>query len=118
MFKINESLATHGLGQTTYPATKLEEGRLADTDFWIVDVRDMLDEPQAMDVYQKKIDHAISCIEKHGKIVICCGAGMSRSPSIAIGVLIKKYGMNFYDAYNLVQDTTPVAEIEPCHIRD
>lgn len=116
MFKINESLATHGLGETTYPATKLEEGKLAETDFWIVDVRDMLDEPQAIDVYQRKIDYAISCLEKHGKIVICCGAGMSRSPSIAIGVLIKKYGMNFYDAYNLVHDTTPVAEIEPCHI--
>jgi predicted protein tyrosine phosphatase len=116
MFQIADKLATHGLGETTYPATRLAEGLLESTDFWIVDVRDMLDEPQDMQVYKDKIDYAISCLEKHRKIVICCGAGMSRSPAIAIGVLIKHYKMDFYDGYNLVHDNVPIAEIEPCHV--
>ena len=117
MFQINDSIATHALGETTYPATKLQEGDLDSTDFWIVDVRDMLDEPQGIEVYENKIDYAISCLERHGKIVICCGAGESRSPAIAIGVLVKKFGMDFDDAYNLVHEKVSIAEIEPCHIK-
>jgi predicted protein tyrosine phosphatase len=116
LFKITDNLAIHGLGETTYPAAKLQEGQLADTDYWIVDVRDMLDESQSIEVYRQKIDYAISCIEKHKKIVICCGAGQSRSPAIAIGVLMKRYNMDFYDAYNLVREKVPMAQIEPCHI--
>lgn len=116
MFKITENLATHGLGETTYPAAKLDGGLLADTDFWIVDVRDMLDESQPIEVYQQKIDHAISCLDKHEKIAVCCGAGQSRSNAIAIGVLMKKYSMDFYDAYNLIREKVPIAQIEPCHI--
>lgn len=116
VFQITGKLATYGLGETTYPATKLQDGLLEDTDFWIVDVRDMLDEPQDIEVYESKIDYAISCLQKHGKIVICCGAGQSRSPAIAIGVLIKHYKMDFYDAHRLVHENVPIAEIEPCHI--
>ncbi|NWG36113.1 dual specificity protein phosphatase [Nitrososphaera sp.] len=117
MFKVTDTLATHGLGETTYPAKGLQEGFLGETDFWIVDVRDMLDESQPVDVYRQKIDYAISCLEKHGRIVVCCGAGQSRSPAIAIGVLMKRYSMDFYDAYNLVRENVPVAQIEPSHIR-
>lgn len=116
MFKISDRLATHGLGETTYPANELQDGFLDGTNFWIVDVRDMLDESQPVDVYRKKIDYAISCLEKHERIVICCGAGQSRSPAIAIGVLMKRYNMDFYDAYNLVRERVPVAQIEPSHM--
>lgn len=114
--KIRENLAIHGLGEGTYPAAKLEEGKLADADYWIVDVRDMLDESQPIDVYSQKIDYAISCLDKHKKIVICCGAGQSRSPAIVIGVLMKRYNIDFYSAYNLVREKVLVAQIEPCHI--
>jgi protein-tyrosine phosphatase len=86
------------------------------TDFWIVDVRDILDESQPVEVYQQKIDYAVSQLEDHKKVVICCGAGQSRSPAIVIGVLMKKYNMDFYDAYNLVREKVPIAQIEPCHI--
>jgi protein-tyrosine phosphatase len=116
MFKITDHLAVFGLGETTYPAGKLQEGLLDNTDYWVVDVRDILDESQPVEVYRDKIDHAISSLEQHNKIVICCGAGQSRSPAIAIGVLMKKYQMDFYDAYNLVMEKVPIAQIEPCHI--
>ncbi len=117
MFKITDNLATHGLGQDMYPQTVLQEGPLNNTDFWIVDVRDMLDESQPVEIYKQKIDYAISCLDRHKKIVICCGAGQSRSNAIAIGVLVKKYNMDFYDAYNLVTEKVPIAQIEPSHIK-
>lgn len=100
-----------------YPQTVLQEGPLNNTDFWIVDVRDMLDESQPVEIYKQKIDYAISCLDRHKKIVICCGAGQSRSNAIAIGVLVKKYNMDFYDAYNLVTEKVPIAQIEPSHIK-
>ena len=75
MFKITDKIAAHGLGETTYPATALQDGRLEDTDFWIVDVPDRLYESQPSGVYHKKIEYAISCLNKNEKIVLCCGAG-------------------------------------------
>jgi protein-tyrosine phosphatase len=116
MFKITESLATHGLGESMYPAKELQDGFFDTTDFWIVDVRDMLDESQPVDVYKQKIDYAIACLEKHKKVVICWGAGESRSNAIAVGVLMKRYCMDFHDAPCLVHEKVPVAEIEPCHL--
>lgn len=58
----------------------------------------------------------MSQLEEHKKVVICCGAAQSRSPAIAIGVLMKRYDMDFYDACNLVREKVPIAQIEPCHI--
>lgn len=116
MFKITDSIATHGLGESTYPAAALEDGRLEDTDFWIVDVRDILDESQPTEVYEKTIDRAITALNENKKIVICCGAGQSRSNAIAIGVLMRKYDMDFYDACDLVREKVPIAQIESCHI--
>jgi protein-tyrosine phosphatase len=116
MFKITDKIATHGLGESNYPATAFDDGWLKDTDFWIVDVRDILDESQPAEVYERTIQRAITALDKNEKIVICCGAGQSRSNAIAIGVLMKKYNMDFYDAYNLVREKVPIAQIEPCHI--
>jgi len=76
----------------------------------------MLDESQPAEIYKQKIDDAISTLAKHKKIVICCGAGQSRSPAIASGILMKHYNMDFYNAYNLVREKVPEALIEPCHI--
>ena len=120
MYKITDKIATHGLGETNYPMDEMQmmqdRGFLADTDFWVVDVRDMLDEPQPHNIYMSMISRAVSALNEHRKIVICCGAGQSRSPAIAIGVLMEKYKMDFYDAYDLIREKVPIAEIEPCHI--
>jgi hypothetical protein len=62
MFKISDNIATHGLGErtTTVIGEDLEQGILKGTDFWIVDVRDMIDGNQPLELYQRKIDYAIS----------------------------------------------------------
>jgi hypothetical protein len=36
--------------------------------------------------------------------------------SIALGVLVEHYGINFYDAWNLVKEKVPVCQINPPHI--
>ncbi len=116
MFKITDNLATHGLGGSMQAHTLLEDGYLDGTDFWIVDVRDMLDSSQPLEAYKRKIDYAVSCLNKYEKIVVCCRIGASRSNAIALGVLVKHYKMDFYDAYNLVREKVPIAQIHPGHI--
>jgi protein-tyrosine phosphatase len=119
MFKITENLATHGLGETTYPLAKdkLRTGQILEgTDFMILDCRDMRDEYNPPEVYEKKLWEAADIIETHGKVVIYCGAGQSRSPAIALGVLTGYYRMNFYDAHNMIRETVPIVQIEPSHI--
>ena len=117
MYQITDKIATHGIGQDSYPSTKAEEGYFEKTDYWLVDVRDILDEIQPVEVYKNKIDYAVSCLEKHKKIVICCGHGESRSNAIAMGVLMKHYHMDFSAAYQLVKQRVPICEIEPCHLQ-
>jgi protein-tyrosine phosphatase len=116
MFQITNKIATHGLGESNYPETVLRDGLLEDTDFWIVDVRDMEDWSQPIEVYERSIQRAIAALDKNKRIVICCGAGQSRSNAIALGVLMKKYDMGFYDAYNLIMEKVPIAQIDPFHI--
>ena len=64
----------------------------------------------------KKVDLAWELMQKHGRVVICCVAGISRSNAIALGVLVKYGGMDFYDAWTLVEDRVPIANINPSHI--
>lgn len=120
LFRITDSLATHGLGGLVSTGERsgieLVQGQLAETGFGVLDVRDMFDATQPVSTYDKKIDDAISVLERHGRVVVCCSAGQSRSNSIAIGVLIRKYGMDFYAAFELVREKVPVVLIAPCHI--
>jgi protein-tyrosine phosphatase len=116
MFQITDKIATHGLGESHYPETFLSDGLLDETDFWIVDVRDMEDWCQPLEVYERTIQRAITALDKNEKIVICCGAGQSRSNAVALGVLMQKYNMDFYDAYNLIMEKVPIAQIDPFHI--
>lgn len=120
MHKITDTLATHALGEIMYPLPKdkLETGRLLeDTEFVILDCRDLLDEPNDRQVYIDKLIEAEELMKKHKKIVVCCGAGQSRSPAIAIAILAKFNQMTFQEAYDLVHTMIPDIEIEPCHIR-
>jgi hypothetical protein len=55
-------------------------------------------------------------MQKHGRVVICCVAGVSHSNAIALGVLVKYFGMDFYDAWKLIRKRVPRANINPSHI--
>lgn len=72
-----------------------------------IDVRDMVDKAgNTEDLIKEKIDSALLELNKGKKIVICCDYGMSRSNSIAVGVVAKFDKINFSKALRLVLEKT------------
>lgn len=83
----------------------------------VVDCRDMIDgSGNPLELYKKKIDDACMKIDKYGKVIVCCLAGISRSNSIAAGVLMKKYKMEYIDAIGEVRDKVPYADMDQAHL--
>lgn len=72
-----------------------------------IDVRDMVDKAGNTEVLIKeKIDSALIELNKGNKIVVCCDYGMSRSNSIAVGVIAKSLEIDFSKALKLVLEKT------------
>jgi len=121
MFKIIENqLATEGIHEFSYHELKdvdYETGGITDIIWPVADVRDLYDDDSnGLEDYEKKIDLAWELLQKNGRVVICCVAGISRSNAIALGVLVKYFDMDFYDAWELVKERVPRANINPNHI--
>lgn len=86
-------------------------------DWPVVDCRMMEDGPgNPLAIYQYKIDEAIRKLDKYGKVLIGCHAGISRSNAIAAGVLMKKYKYEYQDALDLVHEKVKIDLIEPAHL--
>jgi protein-tyrosine phosphatase len=66
--------------------------------------------------YEEKIDLMWELIQKHGKAVMCCEAGISRSNAIALGVLLKYFKMDFDEVWALIRKQVPDSRIRPGHI--
>lgn len=123
MFIINDFLATHGLEAQW--GSGLTEDMIAKPDiegmidgFKTFDIRHrMLDAYNPLEVYRKLTEEAIKIIKEHGRVVICCSAGVSRSSAIAISVLIQEFELSLPQAIVLVRQTVPIANPLPCHIR-
>jgi nucleoside-diphosphate-sugar epimerase len=82
-------------GMTQLPA--LKEGQV------IVDVRDMVDkEGNSFQLIDDKISETISLLDQNKTVIICCDYGLSRSNSIAVGVMMKWKKMSFDDAVRAV----------------
>ena len=83
----------------------------------ILDCRKLAD-----DGSNKLIDYArlilagVHMMAKNNHVIVCCHAGISRSPSIAIGILVEYNKMSFYDAWALVRTKVPISNPEPAHI--
>ena len=76
-------------------------------DISIVDVRDLVDkEGNKSNVIKSKIDQAIKSLDDGEKTVICCDYGMSRSNSIAAGVIAKREGIKLSEAVRRVLKCT------------
>jgi len=82
-------------------------------DITILDVRNLVDKV-GNDTTEvgKKIEEGLSMLGTTSKIVVCCDYGMSRSNSIAAGIIAKKENIDFSDAVNLVIDKTGEKEIK------
>ena len=49
-----------------------------------------------------------SYLELGEKVVVCCSHGMNRSNSIALGVLVQYFKMDFFKALELIQSKVPI----------
>ena len=123
MYLINDRLATHGLDWQW--GSKIPEDQIAKPDasnmidgFAVLDIRErMLDFHNSLHVYRRLVNEAIEIMNDQGKVVICCSAGVSRSNSIAIGVLVKHFGLTFEKACEMVREKVPIADPMPTHLK-
>ena len=123
MFKITDTLATHGLGDQYYPhpKDKLRTGeRMGFSGEWvIIDCRDLEDNWNPPIEYVKKIIDVEFFYHDYddgsSKIVICCGAGISRSNAVALGYLFYT-GKTWEEARKMVHSEGSIAQIENGHL--
>jgi nucleoside-diphosphate-sugar epimerase len=88
-------------------------------DFGIIDVRDLVDKPgNNPDHVRAKIDEGVAWLNAGKRVVVCCDYGISRSNSIAVGILSRYASMPFDQALCEVRRTTGEEEIklEPLNI--
>ena len=118
MYKILDNLATHSIGESVYPLEKYVDAQIGWIDgFRIIDVRMLNDyEGNSNWDYKLNIARVTSYLECNVPVVICCDTGQSRSNAIALGVLVQRFKMGFYDAWELVKKKVPICNIDPSHI--
>ena len=131
MYKILDNLATHGIAYShdnnnyyliskdsvsegeilTFSEATDEEGNK----WLIIDARILSDyKVNDMQDYLALIDTCSLALNQNHRVIVCCGARISRS--IALGVLVKHFKMDFYDAWELIKEKVPISNIDPLHI--
>jgi hypothetical protein len=118
LYKILDNLATHSIGESVYPLEKYVDAQIGWIDgFRIIDVRMLNDyEGNSNWDYKLNIARVTSYLECNVPVVICCDTGQSRSNAIALGVLVQRFKMGFYDAWELIKKKVPICNIDPSHI--
>ena len=85
--------------------------------WYIVDCRVLLDDQgNDLNMYKDLIRKGIEFLKQGKEVVCCCSAGQSRSNSIALGILIEYFCMDFYDAWELLREKNPFCSIAMDHI--
>lgn len=80
----------------------------------LLDVRDLVDKKgNSIDIISAKIDQGVSLLEAGKVVIIGCDYGISRSNSIAAGILSKYRHISFTEALRQVIDSTGEKEIKP-----
>lgn len=119
---IPDVLATWGAGDEgwngkNYDLIEWKELEVGGEKWPVVDCRDMIDgSGNPLWIYEHKINLGISKIEAYNKVIVCCLAGISRSNSIAAGILMKKYKMEYIDAIGEIKDKVPYADMDQAHL--
>jgi predicted protein tyrosine phosphatase len=133
VYKILDNLATHGIAynhdeNNYYLISKdsvseeeiltFSEATDEDGNKWlIVDARILSDyKANDIQVYLALMNTCSLALKQNHRILICCGAGISRSNAVALGVLVKHFKMDFYDAWELIKRKVPISNIDPLHI--
>lgn len=96
-----------------YIGTAARNNISEDGEFKILDVRNLVDkEGNNLDEIANKIREGVTLLESTDKLVVCCDFGMSRSNSIAAGIISMKDNIDFYTAVELVMAKTGEKEIK------
>lgn len=93
---------THEIGTAAYnDLLKLKlEG-----DVIVLDVRDLVDKSgNDIQYVILKINEGVDLLKNGKRIIVCCDYGMSRSNSIAAGVIVKFYNLSFSSAVQILKD--------------
>jgi UDP-glucuronate decarboxylase len=79
----------------------------------IIDVRDLVDKPGNLPATaRQKMDEAVAYLKRGEKVVVCCDYGISRSNSVAAGILSLYEGLPLNDAIRKVIEATGEKEIK------
>lgn len=117
---IENKLSTAGIAENRYEflLEGIYQPNIKSADSWkVVDVRKLFDnDSNIIEDYKKYIDLAIDAINLHGRVVICCSYGISRSNAIAVGVLVKYFNMDLFESIKLVNQKVEKADINKAHI--
>jgi hypothetical protein len=116
MYVINEILAIDAIPQTKKEMRYVDAVVGKNDDFQIIDVRMLKDNHSNRDgEYLLNIVRVTSWLQCNEKVVICSSMARSRSPAIAVGVLIKYFKLDFFSAWQQVRKKVPSANID-CYI--
>jgi predicted protein tyrosine phosphatase len=132
VYKILDNLATHGIeynyDNNYYLISKdsvseeeiltFSEATDEDGNKWLIIDTRILSDYKVNDIqdYLALIDTCSLALNQNHRILVCCGAGISRSNAVALGVLVKHFKMDFYDAWELIKEKVPISNIDPSHI--
>lgn len=106
IFWITKNLATCGQME----GRKLKKEKKEDIE--VVKVWDLIDGPQEnIGQFKSKVDKVERAIKYGKKVVIACRGGLSRSNAVALAYLVKN-GMDFDEAYDMIREKVPVAQID------
>lgn len=124
---IPDTLATTGIGDNYLvqpPGEARHEEILMHKDSeckkrgWVIlDARIISDEGDSDEYfYRYLIDYGIRILKENRRLVVCCGAGRSRSNAIVLGILIQHFHYGFYEACELIRQRVLIQDIMPEHI--
>jgi UDP-glucuronate decarboxylase len=74
------------------------------TNVVILDVRDLVDKSgNDLDYIISKVNFGLELLKGGCRIIVCCDYGMSRSNSIAVGIIVKFYNVSFSNAVDTIK---------------
>ncbi len=87
-----------------------------DFEYLNIPARD-IDEENLYKYFDQSYKFIEDAIAQGGNVLVHCAYGRSRSASIVIAYIIKKYGMTYEEAYNYVHDIRPIIEPNPGFVK-
>jgi hypothetical protein len=121
VYLILDNVVTHGIGEPGIVGHYVDCQIVFIDDFRIIKVRVLLNgednnNNNHLSEYILNIVRVTSYLEIGEKVVICSCASASRSNSIALGVLVLYFKIDFYRARDLVRSKVPRCNILHFHI--